>query len=332
MNRSRRGGSSSSGRGRSNSGKNFGRNSVRKAENKRMNQRRAAEGKPWMDAPEEGPSDDRKGPAKKKKIHYRGGTKVQGKRFYSPKHKGAEQLMGAETSVRLNKFLSNSGVCSRREADELIRTGLVSVNGEVVTEMGHKVDPTKDQVRYNGTLLRAERKVYVLLNKPKGFITTMDDPKARKTVMDLVGKAVKERIYPVGRLDRATTGVLLFTNDGDLAKKLTHPSHGARKIYHVTTDKKVSLGDIEKIAAGLELEDGFIQPDAVSYIDEKDRTQVGIEIHSGKNRIVRRIFKHLGYEVIKLDRTIFAGLTKKNLKRGDYRVLDEKELKFLKMQ
>jgi len=294
-----------------------------------MNQRRAAEGRPWMDAPEEEKSES--GPGKKKKVHYRGGTKIQGKRLYSPKHKGAEQLMGAETSVRLNKFLSNSGVCSRREADELIRTGLVMVNSEIITELGTKVDPTTDKVKYNGSLLKAERKVYVLLNKPKGFITTMDDPKARKTVMDLVGKACKERVYPVGRLDRATTGVLLFTNDGDLAKKLTHPSNGARKIYYVTTDKKVSIGDMEKIAAGLELEDGKIQPDAISFVDEKDRTQIGIEIHSGKNRIVRRIFKHLGYEVIKLDRTIFAGLTKKNLKRGDFRILDAKEVKFLKM-
>lgn len=303
-----------------------------KLENKRVQHNRKVEGKPWLsqDNPyEESNSADGKGPVKKK--HFRGGTKVKGKRLYSPKHKGAEDLMGNDTSVRLNKLMSNAGVCSRREADDHIKAGLVTVNGKVVTELGTKVNPFVDKVKYNGTLLKSEKKVYVLLNKPKGFITTMDDPKARKTVMDLVGKACKERIYPVGRLDRATTGVLLFTNDGEMAKKLTHPSTGARKIYHVTTDKKVSVGDLEKIAAGLELEDGFIQPDAVSFADEKDRTSIGIEIHSGKNRIVRRIFKHLGYEVIKLDRSIFAGLTKKNLKRGEYRMLDPKEVKFLQM-
>nr|WP_262714058.1 pseudouridine synthase [Phaeocystidibacter marisrubri] len=231
--------------------------------------------------------------------------------------------------MRLNRFLSISGICSRREADKFIEAGLVTVNGKVITELGVKVKTT-DDVRYNGETIKAEKKVYLLLNKPKGFLTTMDDPKARKTVMELVGAACKERIYPVGRLDRATTGVILFTNDGDVAKKLTHPSHGARKIYQVQLDKNLKRADFDAIIKGVELEDGVISPDALSYLDERSKSHIGIEIHSGKNRIVRRIFESFGYEVVKLDRTSFAGLTKKGLNRGHYRFLRPDEINFLK--
>jgi 23S rRNA pseudouridine2605 synthase len=227
--------------------------------------------------------------------------------------------------MRLNRFLSVAGICSRREADELIAAGLVEVNGKIVTEMGYRVLPT-DKVKYAGSLIRGEKKQYVLLNKPKGFITTMDDPKARKTVMELVAKACKERIYPVGRLDRATTGLLLFTNDGELAKKLTHPSHGATKIYEVVLDKNLSQKDFNAIVAGFELEDGPVQVDELSFVEGKARNHLGIKIHIGRNRIVRRIFEHFGYEVIKLDRVVFAGLTKKNLPRGHYRFLTKQEL------
>lgn len=251
------------------------------------------------------------------------------KKFLKPKFKGAEDLVPNSDEMRLNRFLAIAGVASRRESDDLIKMGLVTVNGKIVTEMGHKVKIT-DDVRYNGTKIHAEKKVYIVMNKPKGFLTTVDDPKARKTVMDLIGGAVTERIYPVGRLDRATTGVLMFTNDGDLAKKLTHPSHGAQKIYHAVLDKKLTKGDMEKIAAGLELEDGPAKVDAISFIDEKSKTNVGLEIHMGKNRIVRRIFAHLGYEVTKLDRTTFAGLNKKNLKRGQWRFLSTREVEFLR--
>lgn len=230
--------------------------------------------------------------------------------------------------MRLNRFLSVSGICSRREADTFIQAGLVTVNGKIVTELGVKVK-ANDLVKYNGEEIRAEKKVYLVLNKPKGFITTMDDPRARKTVMDLVGGACSERIYPVGRLDRATTGVLLFTNDGDMAKKLTHPSHGARKIYHVTLDKNFKMTDFQAMTAGLELEDGLIVPDDLSFTDDKSKREIGIELHSGKNHIVRRMFEHLGYEVIKLDRTSFAGLTKKGMNRGHYRFLREDEVRFL---
>lgn len=232
--------------------------------------------------------------------------------------------------IRLNKYLAHSGVASRREADNLIAAGLVEVNGKTVTEMGYKVKP-EDEVKFNGSLLKQEEKVYLLLNKPKGFITTVDDPKARKTVMDLVAGATQERIYPVGRLDRKTTGVLLFTNDGDMAKKLTHPSHGARKIYEVTLDKNLSQTDFHKIQDGLKLEDGEIKVDEISYIENKGRNHIGLVLHSGRNRIVRRIFAHLEYEVIKLDRVFFAGLTKKNLPRGQYRKLAKDEVNFLKM-
>lgn len=233
--------------------------------------------------------------------------------------------------IRLNKYLATAGVASRREADKLIKAGTVVVNGNVVTEMGYKVKPG-DEVSFNGEMLREEKKVYLVLNKPKGFITTMDDPHARKTVMELVANAGPERLYPVGRLDRKTTGVLLFTNDGDMAARLMHPSGGARKIYQVTLDKKLTNADFSKIQAGLTLEDGPIKVDEISFIEDKGHNHVGVTLHSGKNRIVRRIFEHLGYEVTKLDRVFFAGLTKKNLNRGQWRKLSPKEVNFLKMK
>ncbi len=232
--------------------------------------------------------------------------------------------------LRLNKFLANAGVCSRREADDFIQAGVVTVNGQVVTELGTKV-LRSDEVRFHGEPVNMEKKVYVLLNKPKDFVTTSDDPQNRKTVMQLVKDACPERIYPVGRLDRNTTGVLLFTNDGELASKLTHPQFLKKKIYHVYTDKNVTAADLRQIAEGIHLEDGEIHADAIEYASETDKKQVGIEIHSGRNRIVRRIFEHLGYKVIKLDRVYFAGLTKKNLRRGDWRFLTEKEVAMLRM-
>ncbi|WP_316813683.1 pseudouridine synthase [Pedobacter heparinus] len=228
--------------------------------------------------------------------------------------------------IRLNRYISNSGICSRRKADELIEAGVVSVNGEVVSELGHKIDPVKDQVRYNGELLKREKKVYVLLNKPKDYITTTDDPQERRTVMQLVEKASRERIYPVGRLDRNTTGLLLMTNDGELADKLSHPKNGITKIYHVELNRSLSQGDLNKIQFGLELEDGMIKPDSVSYVTGGSKREVGIQIHSGKNRIVRRIFEHLGYDVVKLDRVVYGNLTKKDLPRGRWRFLEEHEL------
>ncbi|ASS50461.1 MAG: pseudouridine synthase [Candidatus Fluviicola riflensis] len=236
-----------------------------------------------------------------------------------------------EDEIRLNKYLSNAGVCSRREADVLIQSGVVSINGTVVTEMGYKVKKG-DSVQYDGETINAETKRYVLLNKPKDFITTMDDPWGRKTVMGLVMKACKERIYPVGRLDRDTTGLLLFTNDGDLAKKLTHPRYEAKKIYHVEANRPVSKEHLEELMKGIELDDGLIKCDQAEYVkDGASAREVGIEIHSGKNRIVRRMFEKLGYEVVKLDRVQFASLTKKDLPRGFYRHLTDKEVAFLKM-
>jgi len=233
-------------------------------------------------------------------------------------------------SFRLNRFIANAGICSRREADTYISTGCVIVNGKIVSELGTRVFPG-DEVSFNGKVISAEKKVYVLLNKPKGFVTTLDDPFAEKTVMDLVKNACKERIYPVGRLDKATTGLLLLTNDGDLTKRLTHPKYNRKKIYHAFLDKNISKSDLERIIEGVTLDDGFVAADSVSYVDEKDKKQVGIEIHSGKNRIVRRIFQHLGYKVVKLDRVYFCGLTKKDLPRGKWRFLDDKEVQFLKM-
>ena len=235
-----------------------------------------------------------------------------------------------DAPIRLNKFLANAGVCSRREADEFITAGVVSVNGTVVTELGTKVKRT-DEVKFHEQPVSIERKVYVLLNKPKDYVTTSDDPQNRKTVMDLVKNVCRERIYPVGRLDRNTTGVLLFTNDGELASKLTHPKFLKKKIYHVTTDKNVTAADMRQIAEGITLEDGEIRADAIDYASPTDKKQVGIEIHSGKNRIVRRIFEALGYRVVKLDRVLFAGLTKKNVSRGDWRFLTEQEVNMLRM-
>lgn len=236
-----------------------------------------------------------------------------------------------DKDIRLNRFIANSGVCSRREADVLIASGAVTVNGKVVTQMGVKVS-TSDVVCYDGERLSHEKKVYLLLNKPKGFITTLDDPQERKTVMSLVEKACKERIYPVGRLDRNTTGLLLFTNDGDMTKKLTHPSFGARKIYHVELDKPLARNDMQSLLDGIELEDGFTRFDDIQFVEYyNDKKVVGVELHSGKNRIVRRMFEAMGYYVTKLDRVSFAGLTKKDLPRGRCRFLTEKEINFLKM-
>ena len=232
--------------------------------------------------------------------------------------------------IRLNKYLANAGICSRREADEFITAGVVSVNGEIVTELGTKVH-RNDEVKFHDQPVNIERKVYLLLNKPKDCVTTSDDPQERKTVMDYVKNACKERIYPVGRLDRNTTGVLLLTNDGEMASKLTHPKYLKKKIYHVYCDKNVTKADLDQIVQGITLEDGEIHADAVSYASDTDKSQVGIEIHSGKNRIVRRIFEHLGYKVIKLDRVYFAGLTKKGLRRGDWRFLTENEVNMLRM-
>ena len=242
---------------------------------------------------------------------------TRGRKIAEPKDDGL---------IRLNRYIANSGICSRRKADELIQAGVVSVNGIPVAELGHKVDPYKDEIRYNGELLKREKKVYVLLNKPKDYITTTDDPQERRTVMQLVEKASRERIYPVGRLDRNTTGLLLMTNDGELADKLSHPKNGITKIYHVELSKGLSQGDFNKIQFGLELEDGLIKPDNLSYVAGASKKEVGIQIHSGKNRIVRRIFEHLGYDVVKLDRVVYGNLTKKDLPRGKWRFLEEHEL------
>lgn len=232
--------------------------------------------------------------------------------------------------IRLNKFLANAGICSRREADEFITAGVVSVNGVIVTELGTKVH-RNDEVKFHDQPVNIEKKVYILLNKPKDCVTTSDDPQERKTVMDFVKNACKERIYPVGRLDRNTTGVLLLTNDGEMASKLTHPKYQKKKIYHVYCDKNVAKSDLDQILQGITLEDGEIHADAISYASDTDKSQVGIEIHSGKNRIVRRIFEHMGYKVVKLDRVYFAGLTKKGLRRGDWRFLTENEVNVLRM-
>ena len=241
-----------------------------------------------------------------------------------------ETHVDPDEPIRLNKYLANAGVCSRREADEFIAAGVVKVNGEIVTELGTKVKRS-DVVHFHDQQISIEKKVYVLLNKPKDYVTTSDDPQNRKTVMDLVKDACRERIYPVGRLDRNTTGVLLLTNDGELASKLTHPPYLKKKVYHVWLDKNVTAADMRLIADGVTLDDGEIRADAIEYASETDRKQVGIEIHSGRNRIVRRIFESLGYKVLKLDRVFFAGLTKKNVRRGDWRFLTEQEVNMLRM-
>ncbi|MBE9469479.1 MAG: rRNA pseudouridine synthase [Bacteroidetes bacterium] len=231
--------------------------------------------------------------------------------------------------MRLNKYIAKSGICSRREADEHIKNGLITVNGKLTTELGTKISP-KDIVKYDGTTLKAEKNIYLVLNKPKDFITTLSDKHERKTVVDLVKNSCEERIYPVGRLDRNTTGVLLFTNDGELTKQLTHPKYNKKKIYHVTLDRDLEQSDMDKVSEGLTLEDGFIKVDEISYVDN-DPKQIGIDIHSGKNRIVRRIFNKVNYNVKKLDRVYFAGLTKKGIQRGKWRFLTEKEIFMLKM-
>ncbi|HAN19578.1 MAG: hypothetical protein A2X13_14960 [Bacteroidetes bacterium GWC2_33_15] len=247
------------------------------------------------------------------------------------KDKGKEKPKNFDEPSRLNKYIANSGVCSRREADELIEAGFITVNGEVVTELGAKVMP-KDVVRYKGKLLSNEKKVYILLNKPKDFITTVRDRHAEKTVLDLVKNACEERVYPVGRLDKNTTGVLLLTNDGELTKQLTHPSYIKKKIYHVFLDKPVTKADMISIVEGIQVDEDFVTADAISYVEENDKSQVGIEIHTGQNRIVRRIFESLGYKILKLDRVYFAGLTKKNLPRGKWRFLTPQEVAQLKMK
>ncbi len=250
--------------------------------------------------------------SKKKQIQYR------------------EELRDPNEPIRLNKYLANAGVCSRREADDFITAGVVTVNGQVVTELGTKVK-RGDEVRFHDQTISIERKIYILLNKPKDYVTTVEDPQDRKTVMDLVKGACKERIYPVGRLDRNTTGVLLLTNDGELASKLTHPRFLKKKIYHVRLDKNLTAADMEQLATGIQLEDGEIHADEISYTSETDKTLVGMEIHSGRNRIVRRMFEAVGYRVLRLDRVQFAGLTKKNVRRGDWRFLTEKEVNMLRM-
>jgi 23S rRNA pseudouridine2605 synthase len=253
----------------------------------------------------------------RKKSYARGNAPI--KKNSNLKHPSDPSL------IRLNKYVANAGVCSRREADTYIAAGNVTVNGKPITEMGFKVKLT-DEVRFDGRLLNPEKKEYILLNKPKNFITTTRDEKGRRTVMELISNASKARLVPVGRLDRNTTGLLLFTNDGDLAKKLTHPRYGVRKIYHVELTKNLSMADLNKIREGLTLDDGPLKVDEISYINNAPKKEVGIEIHSGKNRVVRRIFEHLGYEVVKLDRVIFAGLTKKDLPRGHWRPLTQQEV------
>ncbi len=255
----------------------------------------------------------------------------QKKKPYQGKIYKDETIDTGPKLIRLNKYIADAGICSRREADKIIESGVIKINGKIVTELGTKVS-SSDIILYGGQKLRSEQFVYLLLNKPKNYITTTDDPFGRNTVMRLVANACKERIFPVGRLDRNTLGLLLFTNDGDLAKKLTHPKHNVKKLYHVVLNKNVALADLQKISDGLELDDGPIKVDAISYIEGgQNKNEVGIEVHSGKNRIVRRIFESLNYKVEKLDRVIFAGLTKKNLTRGRWRFLTEREVSFLKM-
>jgi 23S rRNA pseudouridine2605 synthase len=241
-----------------------------------------------------------------------------------PKTGGEEQ-----EQIRLNRFIANSGVCSRREADELIQKGYISVNGKQVTDLGIRVS-YNDEVKYKGKKLSAEQKVYILMNKPRGYVTTVEDPHADKTVLDLIGDDCPQRVYPVGRLDKETTGVLLLTNDGDLTGKLTHPRYNRKKIYHVFLDRNVEKNDLLRLTEGIELDGEQVAADAVSYAEPDDKTQIGIELHSGKNRVIRRLFETLGYKVKKLDRVYFAGLTKKNVQRGRWRYLNDKEISMIK--
>ncbi len=262
-----------------------------------------------------------------KKEQYREEGYKPGRKREYPKADSRQPKVPA--TMRLNRYIANSGVCSRREADELIKKGLIKINNKVVTEMGTLVK-MEDRVEYNGNTLSPEKKVYLLLNKPKDVVTTAKDPEGRTTVLDILKNACPQRIYPVGRLDRNTTGVLLLTNDGDLSKRLTHPSFKVKKIYHVFLNKPLKPEHLESLRTGIELEDGIIKADAVDYADHKDASQVGVEIHSGRNRVVRRMFEHLGYDVVKLDRVYFSGLTKKNLARGKWRFLNDKEITMLK--
>ena len=279
-----------------------------------------------------------KGDSKKKSSPNQSANSSKDKNFRIHPHKLKNYKIKSTTSklkvegdeIRLNKYISNSGICSRREADKYIKSGSATVNGKIITEMGFKVT-IDDEVRFDGALISPEAKRYVLLNKPKNYITTMDDERGRKTVMELVQTASKERIYPVGRLDRGTTGLLMFTNDGEMAKKLTHPKHQVKKLYQVTLDKKLSMRDLQKIEANFVLDGKMVFVDKISYIENKPKNEIGIEIHSGRNRIVRRIFENFGYKVIKLDRVIFAGLNKKNLSRGVWRHLTQLEINNLKM-
>jgi 23S rRNA pseudouridine2605 synthase len=269
---------------------------------------------------------NRKSPGRKP-----GGRKTTGPRKPGPGRPTYQRESREPEKIRLNRYIANAGVCSRRDADKLIESGVIKVNGKVVTDLGVKVD-IRDKVQYDGVTLKPEKRYYVLLNKPKGYITTTEDPFNRKTVMFLVRNACRERIYPVGRLDRDTTGLLLLTNDGQLAKKLTHPKHKINKIYAVTLDKNLKKVDFETIAKGMELDDGFIKIDQIAFMKDADnKKEIGLELHSGRNRIVRRIFESLGYKVMKLDRVFFAGLTKKDIPRGKWRHLNEKEISFLKM-
>ena len=257
-------------------------------------------------------------------------------RYKDKKHKtnpNVSTSVGQEEQlIRLNKFIANAGICSRREADKLIESGIIRVNGKIIKELGTKISPA-DKVQYDDQVLKSEKKYYVLLNKPKGYLTTTEDPYDRKTVMFLVKNACKERIYPVGRLDRNTTGLLLFTNNGDIAKKLTHPKHQVKKIYHIVLDKNLKTADFNQISKGIQLEDGMIKVDTIAYVEgANNKKEIGIEIHSGKNRIIRRIFESLDYKVVKLDRVAFAGLTKKDIPRGKWRFLTENEVSFLIMK
>ncbi len=275
---------------------------------------------------------------KKNKKPYNPSNKVKqnsksgkSKRETASKKSDNKDTVKENKGVRLNKYIANAGVCSRREADKLISEGAIKINGEVVDKLGSRVYP-EDKVYYKGKVLKSENKIYLLLNKPKDYITTTDDPQERKTVMHIIGDACDERVYPVGRLDRNSTGVLLLTNDGELAKKLTHPKHGVKKLYHVMLDKDINKSDMAKITKGVNLSDGFVAADNIAYVGSGlTKNEVGIEIHSGQNRVVRRMFEKLGYKVEKLDRVMFAGLTKKNLRKGRYRFLTDKEVSFLKM-
>jgi len=291
-----------------------------------MNKRNSSRGRQASDSKKKSSSKGKKfGKGKDKNYRINPNTI----KHYKNKPNKVEEKKPSD-GIRLNKYIANAGICSRREADVFISAGSASVNGKTVTEMGYKVQPD-DIVRFDGQLLTPEKKQYVLLNKPKNYLSTLDDERGRKSVMDLIANATKERIIPIGRLDRSTTGLLLFTNDGEMMKKLTNPKTNVRKLYHVTLDRKLKMSDLQKIAANFELEGKMVFVDEISYINDKPKHEIGIEIHSGRNRIIPKLFNHFGYKVVKLDRVIFAGLTKKNLPRGFYRQLTKQEINYLKM-